>query len=99
MDKIWKRNSISNCKKQEDDLVTKSYIIITINDENLYQSWEESLVAPKFTIKNLVDELHYYIRIYIKKKKTYLKIFQFLFLNIVQRILYTLGTFIIKRKN
>jgi len=32
--------------------MTKSYIIFNNKKENLYNSWEESLIAPKFTIKN-----------------------------------------------
>jgi len=60
------------------------------------KSWEESIVAPKFNLKNFVDELHYYTRIYIKRKKTFFKSIKFLFLNIVQRILYTYGTLLFK---
>ncbi len=78
--------------------MTKSYIIFNNKKENLYNSWEESIIAPKFTIKNFAEELHYYLRIYIRKNKPLSKILIFLFLNATQRILYTFGMFLIKIK-
>ena len=78
--------------------MTKSYIIIEKVNEGLYQSWEQSLIAPKFTLRNFTDELHYYLRVYINQKKSLGKIVIFLFLNAIQRILYTTGTFLIKIK-
>lgn len=76
--------------------MTKSYIIIKANDDNIYNSWEKNLIAPKFTIKNFADELHYYLRTYINKNKALSIIIIFLFLNSIQRILYSFGTFLIK---
>ena len=78
--------------------MTKSYIVINDKKGNVYNSWEESLIAPKFTIKNFADELHYYLRIYLRKNKPLSKILIFLFLDATQRILYTIGTFLIKIK-
>jgi len=78
--------------------MTKSYITINEKKENIHNSWEESLIAPKFTIKNFVDELHYYLRFYLRNNKPISKIAIFLFLNAIQGILYTLGTFLIKIK-
>ncbi len=79
--------------------MTKSYITPKEKEGNIYSSWEESLIAPKFTIKNFADELHYYLRIYIRKNKPLSKILMFLFLNATQRILYTFGMFLIKIKS
>ena len=79
--------------------MTKSYIMLNNKKENIHNSWEESLIAPKFTIKNFTDELHYYLRIYIRKNKPLSKILMFLFLNATQRILYTFGMFLIKIKS
>jgi len=79
--------------------MTKSYIVINDKKGNVYNSWEESLIAPKFTIKNFADELHYYLRIYLRKNKPLSKILFFLFLNATQRILYTFGMFLIKIKS
>ena len=79
--------------------MTKSYVKIEINNENrIYNSWEESVIAPKFTLKNFADELHYYLRIYLRKQKSLWKNLIFLFLNAIQRIFYTIGTDIIKIK-
>ena len=78
--------------------MTKSYITIKEKKEILYNSWEENLITPKFTIKNFADELHYYLRIYLRKNMPVFKITFFLFLNATQRILYTFGTFLIKIK-
>lgn len=77
--------------------MTKSYLIYQLN-QNQYESWEKSIIAPKFNLKNFVGELHYYIRIYIKKEIPFLKSLMFLFLNITQRMLYTYGTFLINLK-
>ncbi len=79
--------------------MTKSYFAFKNKIVNTYDSWEESLIAPKFTIKNFADELHYYLRIYLRKNKPVSKILIFLFLNATQRILYTIGTFLIKIKS
>ncbi len=65
----------------------------------IYNSWEQSIIAPKFTLNNFADELHYYLRVYLRKRKPILKILMFLFLNAIQRIFYTFGTNIIKIKN
>ena len=78
--------------------MTKSYINIQKESEGLYQPWEQSLIAPRFTIKNFAEELHFYLRIYIKQKRSLTKIIIFLFLNAIQRILYTIGTFLIRIK-
>jgi len=79
--------------------MTKSYIAFKDKKGNFYNSWEESIIAPKFTIKNFADELHYYLRIYIRKNKPLSKILMFLFLNATQRILYTFGMLLIKIKS
>jgi len=78
--------------------MTKSYIIFEKVNEGRYHTWELSLNAPRFTIRNFADELHFYLRIYIKQKKSLGKIMIFLFLNAIQRILYTTGAFLIKIK-
>ena len=78
--------------------MTKSYIIIEKVKKGKYQPWEQSLNAPRFTIRNFADELHFYLRIYINQKKSLGKIMIFLFLNSIQRILYTTGAFLIKIK-
>jgi len=78
--------------------MAKSYLVINDKKDNIYRHWEESLIPPKFTIKNFADELHNYLRIYLKKNKPISKILIFLFLNATQRILYTIGTFLIKIK-
>ncbi len=78
--------------------MTKSYIMIKDKKGNVYNSWEESLIAPKFSIKNFADELHYYLRIYLRTNMSLTKIIMFLFLNAIQRILYTIGTEFIKIK-
>ena len=77
--------------------MTKSYFINNLSLKNRYNNWEEGIIAPRFTLKNLADELHYYLRIYIRKKKPFLKILAFLFLNVIQRVLYTLGTNLTKK--
>ncbi len=58
--------------------MTKSYFINSQLPQTSYRSWEESIIAPKFNLKNFVDELHYYIRIYITQKKPFLKSISFL---------------------
>ena len=63
-----------------------------------YNSWCLELITPKFTIRNFSDELHYYLRIYLKQKKSFWGILIFLFLNATQRVCYTIGSFIIKKK-
>jgi len=62
-----------------------------------YKSWKESIIAPKLTLKNFVGELHYYFRFYLIKKKVS-DFLLFLFLNAVQRIFYSFGTYYIKIK-
>jgi len=59
--------------------MTKSYFINSQLPQKSYRSWEESIIAPKFNLKNFVDELHYYIRIYINQKKPFLKSMNFYF--------------------
>lgn len=78
--------------------MTKSYIKTGLSLETIYGSWEESIIAPKFTLKNFADELHYYLRINLRKQKSLWKNLTFLFLNAIQRIFYTIGTDIIKIK-
>ncbi len=78
--------------------MTKSYIKTGLSLETTYNSWEESIIAPKFTLKNFADELHYYLRINLRKQKSLWKNLTFLFLNAIQRIFYTIGTDIIKIK-
>ena len=78
--------------------MTKSYERIFSSKEDIYNGWEESILAPKLTIKSLADELHYYLRLYMIKNKNILKILLFLMLNGAQRIFYTFGTLIIKIK-
>ncbi len=79
--------------------MTKSYIKLDSGADLIYNSWEQSILAPKFNLKNFADELHYYLRLYLRKRKPILKIVIFLFLNATQRIFYTFGTIIIKIKN
>lgn len=76
--------------------MTKSYERIFSLQQDSYNGWEESIIAPKLTIKSLADELHYYLRLYMIKNKNVLKILLFLMLNGAQRIFYTFGTLIIK---
>ena len=76
--------------------MTKSYLVIEAVNGKLFNPWEQSIIAPKFTLRNFTGELHYYLRIYLRKKKSFIKIIMFLFLNAIQRIFYTLGTNIIK---
>ncbi|KKM86030.1 hypothetical protein LCGC14_1283130 [marine sediment metagenome] len=71
--------------------MTKSYLIFKSNNSK-NNTWQESIIAPKFSLKNFADELHYYLRIYLLKKKSFNKIIKFLLLNAVQRIFYTIGT-------
>ena len=78
--------------------MTKSYIKTGLSLETIYNSWEESIIAPKFTLKNFADELHYYLRINLREQKSLWKNLTFLFLNAIQRIFYTIGTDIIKIK-
>lgn len=78
--------------------MTKSFFVSNQVPQSSYRSWEESIIAPKFNLKNFIDELHYYIRVYIIQKKPILKSMKFLFLNAIQRIFYTYGTFLIKLK-
>jgi len=54
--------------------MTKSYIVNNNKKGNVYNSLEESLIAPKFTIKNFANELHYYLRKYLIKNKPISKI-------------------------
>ncbi len=75
--------------------MTKSYLIFDTDNNKNYTTWQESIIAPKFSLKNFADELHYYLRIYIIKKKSFNEIIKFLFLNVVQRIFYTMGTKIV----
>ena len=95
MDKIWQRNSNGNTKFKDRLSMTKSYLVLETEKGEIYNSWEQSIIAPKFTLRNFTGELHYYLRIYLSKKKSFTKIIMFLFLNAVQRIFYTVGTTII----
>ncbi len=72
--------------------MTKSYLIFESDNNENYNSWQESIIAPKFSLRNFADELHYYLRIYIIRKKSFNEIIKFLFLNVIQRIFYTIGT-------
>jgi hypothetical protein len=78
--------------------LTKSYLKLDFNTSFFYNSWEQSIIAPKFTLRNFIDEMHYYLRFYIRKKRKVTIILIYLFLNATQRIFYTLGTFLIKTK-
>ena len=78
--------------------MTKSYDWIFASQQDSYNGWEESIIAPKLTIKSLADELHYYLRLYLIKNKNVWRILLYLMLNGVQRIFYTFGTFLIKIK-
>ena len=75
--------------------MTKSYVGLERGVDIIYNSWEQSIIAPKFTLKNFADELHYYLRINLGKQKSLWKNLTFLFLNAIQRIFYTIGTNII----
>ncbi len=75
--------------------MTKSYLVLETKKGEICNSWEQCIIAPKFTLKNFTGELHYYLRVYLSKKKSFTKIMMFLFLNAVQRIFYTVGTNII----
>ncbi len=79
-------------------LVSKSYIIYQLNQE-YYNSWEKHIIAPKFNIQYLFNDLYYYLRIYVNSGKGFWKSMKFLFLKIIERLLYTYGTFVIKIKN
>ncbi len=72
--------------------MTKSYLIFVSDNNRTYTTWQESIIAPKFSLKSFADELHYYLRIYIIKKKSFSEIIKFLFLNAIQRVFYTIGT-------
>ena len=78
--------------------MTKSYDWIFTSQQDSYNEWEESIIAPKLTIKSFADELHYYLRLYLIKNKNVRKILLYLMLNGVQRIFYTFGTLLIKIK-
>ena len=76
--------------------MTKSYFKIDQSTDVIYSSWEQSILAPKFNLKNFADELHYFLRIYQRKRIPIFKKLIFLFLNVIQRIFYTFGTNFIK---
>ncbi|KKM02476.1 hypothetical protein LCGC14_1784060 [marine sediment metagenome] len=78
--------------------MTKSYVELDRDVDIICNSWEQSIIAPKLTLKNFADELHYYLRINLQKQKSLWKNLIFLFLNAIQRIFYTIGTDIIKIK-
>lgn len=78
--------------------MTKSYDWIFTSQQDSYNGWEESIIAPKLTIKSFADELHYYLRLYLIKNKNVRRILLYLMLNGVQRIFYTFGTLLIKIK-
>jgi len=59
--------------------------------KNKAQEWEKGIVAPKLTIRALKDELHFYLRIYLKKGYNSRKITFFMFLYLAQRLLYSYG--------
>ena len=73
--------------------MTKVLPRLEFDGSTIYESWEESIIAPKLTLKSFADELHYYIRLYLLKRKKLTDFFLFLFLNATQRIFYTIGTF------
>jgi len=77
--------------------LTKSYFKLSKHEDQQYNSWEKGVIAPKLTLINLADELHYYFKIYIKQRKSKSEILFFLFLNAIQRVFYTLGVFMGKR--
>lgn len=54
--------------------------------------WEKGISAPKLTLSELANELHFHLRVYIRKKYGLTKIIVFLFFNLIQRILYTTGS-------
>ena len=64
--------------------------------ESPTQEWEEGIVAPKITIRALKDELHFYLRIYLKKGYDIRRIISFLFLYLVQRLLYSYSYWSVK---
>ncbi len=55
--------------------------------------WEAGIIAPRLTLRALANELHYHFRRYLEKDYLMFKIAPFLFLNLIQRLLYTYGFF------
>ncbi len=78
-------------------LVSKSYTIYQLNQE-YENSWEKYIISPKFNIQYLLSVLYYYLRIYVNSGKGFWKSMKFLFLKMIERIIYTYGTFVIKKK-
>lgn len=76
--------------------MTKAYIKKEAFSSRTYEEWDNSIIAPKFSLKNFSDELHFYLRIYLLKDKPLVKILIFLFLNAIQRVFYTIGNLIVK---
>lgn len=76
--------------------MTKAFINTKKIPKINYNKWEQTIIAPKLTLRNFSDEMHYYFRIYLQDGKRFPKIILFLFLNVIQRIFYTIGTLIIK---
>lgn len=76
--------------------MTRAFVIIRKKKhyQEYFPQWEQGIVAPKLTFKALVDELHYHLRVYIKKNYSFPKIMIFLVFNIVQRILYSYAFFL-----
>jgi glycosyltransferase involved in cell wall biosynthesis len=62
-------------------------------------SWEKYIISPKFNIQYLLSVLYYYVRIYVNSGIGFWKSMKFLFLKIIERLLYSYGTHVIELKN
>ena len=97
MGSLWQVDQQS-CAKTEGISLTCSWIIEKQSSANRVAEWEAGIIAPPLTIRSLADELHFHFRRYLEKEYSLAKVIPFLFLNLVQRFLYTYGFFIGRNK-
>lgn len=76
--------------------MTKSYLINEIHQNIISESWEQNIIARRFTIRNISKQMTYNLLVYFREQESLTHIIIFLFLGFIQLLFYTLGAFLVK---
>jgi len=76
--------------------MTKSYLTNEIHQNIIAESWEQNIIARRFTIRTISKQMTYNLHIYFREKESLTHIIIFLFLSLIQLLFYTLGAFLVK---
>jgi hypothetical protein len=77
--------------------MTHSFLLKKASDA--LNEWNEGIIAPKLTLGELKDELHFHLRKYLHKGYRKRKIIVFMFFYCIQRILYTASYWYVHYEN